>query len=112
MGRARRADINKVDVVASNNGLPIVRSQRNIELGRERLRTLQQWIADGDDFAAVIRLEAWQMSLLRPRPCAEYRDAYLVSHVFDHPSRSTIIHSHGVLVCSIASFRWYSPRRS
>ena len=75
MRRARRADIDEIDVGPSDQLLVRAIVVRNLELFGERFRAIDQRIGDGDELAARIALVSRQVSEFCPGAGAEYSDA-------------------------------------
>ncbi len=80
MRRARRADVDEVDVVARDQLVVRVVHVGYAELLGERPRALDDGIGDGHELAARVALVAGQVRELGPRAGTEHADAHAPVH--------------------------------
>ena len=72
--RMRRGDdVDDIDIVPADKGLPVVSPLLDVELGGECLGALALDVTDCDNLTAIIALPAGNMGGARPRSSAENR---------------------------------------
>src|SRR5262249_35809592 len=68
----RCADVDRVDIGAAEQLIGVGGRRRDVEHGRGFARSIELGIGNGDESAAGIAAEAWEMGAAGPRPGAEY----------------------------------------